>query len=122
MIKDRIKKLRKTQKLSQPAFGERLGVSRDVINNIEQGRVEPKELFIKVLCSEFDVNEKWLRNGDGEMFAPEDEGDRATKLAADIAKSDDKTREAFEILRDLEEPFLSIARDMLLSLKKHSNE
>lgn len=69
MIKERIKELRKAHKLSQTAFGEVLGVSRDVINNIENGRVEPSELIIKMIVNEFGVNTQWLVNGEGDMIA-----------------------------------------------------
>lgn len=70
---DRLKALRKSLKLSQASFGARLGVSRDVINNIENGRVELKELMIKSLCSLFSVNESWLRVGEGSMFTESDD-------------------------------------------------
>ena len=68
MIKDRIKELRKARKLSQTAFGEILGVSRDVINNIENGRVEPSELIIKMIVNEFGINTHWLIDGEGDMI------------------------------------------------------
>ncbi len=64
----RIKELRKFLKLSQTDFGKHLGVSRDVINNIENKRVAPTEPIIKLLISEFNVNRKWLETGEGNMF------------------------------------------------------
>lgn len=70
-VSDRIKLVRKTLNLSQPEFGRRVGVSRDVINNIERkdGRsVEPKSLFIEHLCQVYNVNPTWLLHGIGEMF------------------------------------------------------
>lgn len=70
---NRVKILRKSLKLSQAAFGERLGVSRDVINNIENARVELKELMVKSLCSLFSVNEHWLRTGEGSMLVESDD-------------------------------------------------
>lgn len=57
--------------LSQNEFGERLGVSRDVINNIEHNRLsrpEQKEPLYRLICQEFNVNECWLRTGEGDMF------------------------------------------------------
>ncbi len=65
---DRIRLIREDQKLSRAAFGERLGVSGDVINNLERGRVEPKEHIVKLLCLEFNVDEKWLKTGIGSMY------------------------------------------------------
>lgn len=67
-MKERIKQIRKTRNLSQAEFGKALGVSRDVISNYEMGRVEPTDLFVNYLCATFNVNEEWLRNGQGEMF------------------------------------------------------
>lgn len=64
----RIKELRKSLKLSQTDFGKHLGVSRDVINNIENKRVAPTEPIIKLLISEFNVNRTWLETGEGNMF------------------------------------------------------
>ena len=64
----RIKELRKSLKLSQTDFGKHLGVSRDVINNIENKRVAPTEPIIKLLVSEFNVNRAWLETGEGNMF------------------------------------------------------
>jgi len=69
---ERIKKTRKRLNLTQKSFGEALGVSRDVYANIENNRVEPTKTFIQLLCSSFNVNEEWLRNGTGKMFVETD--------------------------------------------------
>ena len=68
-MNDRLRLLREEIGLSRAAFGQKLGVSGDVINNLERGRVEIKEHIIKLICSEFSINEDWLRNGTGEMKA-----------------------------------------------------
>lgn len=67
-MNERIKALRKELELNQAEFGEKIGVSRSVIANIELNRVEPKELLVKHICDIFNVNEQWLLNGSGEMF------------------------------------------------------
>lgn len=67
-MNERIRLLREHYNLSRAAFGERLGVSGDVINNLERGRVEAKDHIIKLLISEFSCSESWLRTGEGEMF------------------------------------------------------
>lgn len=66
-MNDRLRLLREETGLSRAAFGQKLGVSGDVINNLERGRVEIKDHIIKLVCSEFSINEDWLRNGTGEM-------------------------------------------------------
>jgi len=73
---DRIRELRKKHlHLSQSAFGERLGVSRSVINNIELNalaRPDQKLSLIKLMCKEFSVNEDWLLYGNEPMFVQPD--------------------------------------------------
>lgn len=65
---DRIKTVREALHLSQREFGEKLGVSRDVISNLEYNRVEPKELLLRHICDLYGVNEVWLKTGEGKMF------------------------------------------------------
>lgn len=67
MVIERIKQIRKRVNMSQQEFGKQLGVSRDVIGNIEYGRVEPKEIFIDHLCHIFSISKDWLLYGTGEM-------------------------------------------------------
>ena len=59
---ERIRDLRKNHlKMSQTVFGDRLGVSRDVIKNIELNtlaRPDQKLSLIKLMCKEFNVNEE----------------------------------------------------------------
>lgn len=70
LIGDRIKKLRGalTPKMTQTEFADALGVSRPLIASIETGRSEPTEMFIKLVCSTYNVNKDWLMTGEGEMF------------------------------------------------------
>lgn len=73
---DRIRELRKKHlHLSQTEFGERLGVSRSVIKNIELdalARPDQKLSLIKLMCKEFSVSEEWLLNGTEPMFIKPD--------------------------------------------------
>jgi transcriptional regulator with XRE-family HTH domain len=76
-IYERIRILRKDKlKLSRDVFGERLGVSRDVIKNIELNalaRPEQKEPLYKLICKEFNISYDWLTAGNGEMFIESEE-------------------------------------------------
>ena len=56
--------------MSQSAFGDKLGVSRDVINNIEQNRLarpDQKLSLLKLIASKFNVREEWLLTGEEPM-------------------------------------------------------
>lgn len=69
-MKDRIKKLRKTLDMTQQEFADKIGVKRNTIAQYEIGRNEPIDAVVNLICHEFDVNETWLRTGEGEMFKP----------------------------------------------------
>lgn len=69
-MNDRIRKLRKYLDLTQKDFGNRIGVKGNTIATYESGRNEPIDSVISLICREFNVNEKWLRTGEGEMFRP----------------------------------------------------
>ena len=69
MIGQRIKELRKNFNLTQQEFCERIGVKRNTIAKYETERGEPIDAVISLICREFDVNEQWLRTGEGDMFA-----------------------------------------------------
>ena len=69
-MNERIKELRKTLSLTMEELGEKLGVTRSAISNIESGKRGITEQMVLAICREFEVNENWLRNGAGEMFQP----------------------------------------------------
>lgn len=84
----RIEIVRKHIGLSRAAFGNRIGVSGDVINNLERGRVEIKDHIIKLICKEFNVREEWLRDGTGEMFIELDKEDMLMEWAGRVLGSE----------------------------------
>lgn len=90
-IGERIETLRKDLSMSRRVFGERLGVSESVIVNIEYDRLkrpEQKESLYKLICKEFNVNEEWLRTGEGEMFVALNRTQQIAQLTADLFKGE----------------------------------
>ena len=63
---ERLKLLRKTLKLSQDAFAERIGMKGSSISLLESGGRNITEQVIKSICREFNVDYIWLTTGDGE--------------------------------------------------------
>lgn len=71
----RIKELRKKLGLTQQEFANKLNIKRGAIANYEIGRNDPIDAVVSLICKEFNVNEDWLRTGNGgaeNMFIPED--------------------------------------------------
>lgn len=89
-MNERLKKLRKTLDMTQRAFGERIGVKGNTIAQYEIGRNEPIDAVISLICREFNVNETWLRAGEGEMFVQRTEADELSQVFSAIAASDDE--------------------------------
>lgn len=89
-MNERIKQIREYLEMSRSEFGKKLGVSGDVVNNLERGRVEIKEDRIKLICSVFDVDESWLRTGNGEMYQPSTKNQEISDFLNDIMELDDK--------------------------------
>lgn len=104
MISIRIKELRKALHLTQTEFGTQLGVSRDVVGNLELGRVDPSDLIINMMCAKFSVDEIWLRTGDGEMFRKSTRDEKIVAFIGEaLADKDDTFRaDVVELLADLD--------------------
>lgn len=67
-MNERIKELRKFLNLTMEKFGERLGVKKNSISQIESGNRNLTDQMFLAICREFNVNEEWLRTGAGDMF------------------------------------------------------
>lgn len=79
--------VRKQNKLNQEEFAERLNLSRNFINQVENGKRNLSDRTILDICREFNINEEWLRTGEGEMYdIPVD--DLALVVSDLIEKSD----------------------------------
>lgn len=71
-INERVKILRKDLlHITQIEFGKRTAISQGHLTAIENGKREVTDKTVKVICSEFKVNEEWLRTGNGNEFRPE---------------------------------------------------
>lgn len=67
-MKARIREIRKTLNLTQEQFSSKLGVKRSAISQIEKGFNQISDQMVKSICLAYNVNEDWLRTGEGEMF------------------------------------------------------
>ena len=67
-MNERIRLLRKELGLNQSDFGNKIGVKQGTVAGYESGARTPLDAVVSSICREFDVNEEWLRTGEGEMF------------------------------------------------------
>lgn len=98
---ERVKMVRKKSNLTMDQFGERIGnVSKSTISNIENGNRNLTDLMLKSICSEFNVNEEWLRTGNGEMFAKLSEDEEIADLVSDVLE-DGKNNPFYGIILEI---------------------
>ena len=67
-MKDRIKRIRKDANLTQVTFAEAIGATRAMVSEYEIGRVIPDKSMKMLICSKFNVSERWLETGEGEPY------------------------------------------------------
>lgn len=83
-IGERIKEVRRAFKKTQQAFADAIGLKRNTIANYEIGNVLPSDRTISDICREFNVNEDWLRTGDGEMFLQRSKDEELAAFFGDV--------------------------------------
>lgn len=84
ILKDRIKKIRKELDLTQQDFADRIGIARGNVGAYEVGKNAPSDAVIALICREFNVNEEWLRTGQGEPFIQKTKNQIITDFAGDL--------------------------------------
>lgn len=81
---ERLKMLRKTLGLTQQEFADKIGSKRNTIAKYEINASTPSAAVVSLICREFNVNEEWLRNGNGEMFLQSDRNADIARLTKEL--------------------------------------
>lgn len=111
-MKSRIKEIRKAKKLTQRAYADKLNVSKSTIEAIEYGRREATDRIIADICREFNVNEEWLRTGEGDMFNPKTRAQEIAEITKKILKNEED-----DFIYKVNMAFLSLSAEQLETLK-----
>lgn len=85
---ERIKTLRKVKGLTQQKFADQIGLKRNTIGNYEINLIAPSDRTISDICRKFNVNETWLRTGEGEMFVTLSKEEELTDFLGDLIKGE----------------------------------
>ena len=123
-MNERVKQLRKTLDLTMEKFGDRLGVKKNSISQIESGKNSLTEQMIKSICREFDVDEEWLRNGTGSMFIERTRDEEIANFIGTIQSVDDDSfmKKFISMLAKLDESEWKLLEKMALRLTKENEE
>lgn len=117
---ERIKELRKYLDLTMEKFGERLGVGKTAISKLENNERNLTDQMAISICREFNVNETWLRTGEGDMFEPMSRGETIAQFAGELMKDEDDSfrRRLIEALAQLDEKEWEILEGIAKKLTK----
>lgn len=94
-MQNRIKALRKSLGMTQQEFADSIGSVQNTITGYETGRRVPSNQVIALIVRAFNVNEVWLRTGDGEMFTPVTRDEEIAQFAAEVITDDGSFRQRF---------------------------
>lgn len=119
-MKDRIKKIRKELDLTQQEFSDKTGIPRDSIGGYETGRRNPSEAAISLICTKCNVNEEWLRTGNGEMFVKQTRNEEMAKLTKLLLNEEEDSfkNRLISVLANLTEDQWELLADIAEKLSK----
>lgn len=80
--------------MTQDEFGASIGLKANSVSSIENNVNKITEQNIKAICREFDINEEWLRTGNGSKKKERDTD--YEKIIALIGEKDPKAKQAIK--------------------------
>lgn len=90
-MNERISAIIEASGIKKTVFADRLNVSQAFVSQLCSGVKQPSDRTIADICREFDVNETWLRTGEGEMFIQRTRNQQITDFLGDLIKEEDGT-------------------------------
>lgn len=94
-MKERLKELRLALGLKQKDIAEKIGVTPTTISRLEKGEREISRQQQVSICYAFNVNEEWLRTGEGSMFVEIDEEEALAAWFGDLLNPNNEEEYAF---------------------------
>lgn len=82
-LNERISAVVSASGLNKTKFADVINISQPFLSQICSGAKAPSDRTIIDICREFNVSERWLRTGEGEMFL---ELSRADEIAAYVGR------------------------------------
>ena len=94
-INQRIAACVAASKLTKTEFADRINVSQSFVSRLASGDKMPSDRTIADICREFDVNEQWLRTGEGEMFIKKSRDQEIAAFMGNVLKGEPDFRRRF---------------------------
>lgn len=85
-MKDRIREARETLGLSQAQFAEKVGLTKNYISLVENGKRSLSARTVADICRIFGISEDWMLTGDGSIFEISPEAETTAEYLATVMK------------------------------------
>lgn len=122
-IGERIAEVRKSLSLSQEEFGKVIGLGRSIIGCYEKNLRNVSDRAIRDICINFNINEEWLKNGEGEKYTLPQEVNELTNALAEISLSDNTYLQSIiPKLLTLDDKYLILIENLIDSLIDKDND
>jgi transcriptional regulator with XRE-family HTH domain len=109
---ERIREVRKALGLTLEKFGEKIGMKKNSVSQLENGKNSVTEQVVKAICREYNVDYMWLTTGDGEMFIDTDD-DFIERIDRIMAGEDEARKSLFKFMLELSDEDI-VALDRLM--------
>lgn len=118
-MNNRIKELRLSLHMNQEDFGKLLGITKSGVSDIESCRRKVTEQHI-IMLKNHNVNESWLRTGEGDMFIELDKEEELMQWAGKmLAEESHSFKKRFvAMLMNLDENDWKALEKIALKLKE----
>ena len=114
---ERIREVRKALGLTLEKFGEKIGMKKNSVSQLENGKNSVTEQVVKAICREYNVDYMWLTTGDGEMFIDTDD-DFIERIDRIMAGEDEARKNLFKFMLELsDEDIAALDRLMKKAIK-----
>lgn len=122
-IVDRLIEIRKKLGYSQAKFASQLGLSRNFINQVENRNKNVSERTVSDICREFDINETWLKTGEGNMFIELTKEEEIATFIGEVLRDEDDSfkKRLISGLAALDETGWEVLENFLNSIQKKEN-
>ena len=115
-MNERLVEIRKALQMNQKKFAESISIGQSTLAMIEVGKRALNDRHIKLICNIYNVNEEWLRNGNGEMFISKNQEEELASYINRISIANSFKKRLMMVLASLSETEWEVLEDVALRI------
>lgn len=121
-MKDRIRKVRETNKMSLTKFADALQTSLSAVSRYESGDRIPSDAVLKLISKEFNISYAWLKTGEGPMEEPLPEDDALDRLTETYRSLPERLRIMVDALAMMDSEWYKVLDEAFEELERRKQK